>query len=217
MGVQIYHSAPVEASVSRRSKSMRKRHDLDSYLWSLDESLRSHCSGDSTFKDMPNAWFAMEVRIPLDTILERDEFLDREKLWTSFVTAEKFEWKVTTSFTIKLKNESLNDLHRVLQAPTLKIDVARTQLHVDVNLLTSEAAKKDFEARIELSHAIGLIAHMTLLAADQAETIEFVPKGEVASHLAKISSGLSASPECFDLLLKGLYSISSKPASQGSL
>ena len=108
----------------------------------------------------------MEVMIPHDSVLDRDEFADREKLWSDFVTKKKFEWWHTTSLAIKLRNQGLDDLHRVLQTPSLKADVAKTQLHVDVHEISKEALKKDFEARSELALLVGLIAHMTLLAAD---------------------------------------------------
>ena len=181
----------MDVPASRRSRTWRIRHDLDEYLWFLDDSLRSLCCRDSTFKTLPNSRFAMEAMIPHDTVLDRDEFAYMEKLWSSFVTTKKFEWKTTSPFLVRLRNEGLDDLHRVLQAPILKADVGRTQLHVDVHSLSVDALKKDFEARSELAYLVGLVAHMTLLAADQAETIKFVPEGQVASHLSKICAGMS--------------------------
>ena len=195
------YSIPVETSVSRRARNLRCHRDLDAYLMSLDESLRSHCGNDSTFKDLPNAKFAMEVRIPPDSILERDEFKDRELLWTSFVTSKNCSWPQTSSYAIKLRNESLDDLHRVLYAPILKVNVAQSQLMFDVHLLTQTAARKDLEARKDLACAIGSIAQLTLLAADQTETIKFLPGGKVATHLGKITSGLSAIPNNLERML----------------
>ena len=36
---------------------------------------------------------------------------------TPFITSKNFTWPKTSSFSIKLRNESLDDLRRVLQAP----------------------------------------------------------------------------------------------------
>ena len=60
------------------------------------------------------------------------------------MTMKKFEWRHSTSLAIKLRNQGLDDLHRVLQATSLKSDVAKTRLHVDVHEISSGALKKDF-------------------------------------------------------------------------
>ena len=168
----------------------------------MDESLRSRCSEDSTFKKLPFSRFAMEVTVPHECLLLKDEFADREKLWTSFYDSKKFEWRTTPAFSIRFRNEGLEDLHEVLQAPILKTDVAKLQLHHDVGLLTGDIVKKDLEARNELSYLIDLLAHMALLAADHMESIRFISEEEVATQFAQLSSGLSALPGCFDVLLK---------------
>ena len=41
-----------------------------------------------------------------------------------------------------------------------------------------------------------------MLAADQAESLKFIPAGEAASYFTRLSSGLSALPGCFDVLLR---------------
>ena len=116
---------------------------------------------------------------------------------------KNFTWPRTSSFSIRLKNESLDDLHGVLQAPVLKANVAQTQLMFDVHLLSSTAVKKDYETRRELMFVVGLVAQLTLMAADQTETVKFVPSGEVATHLSKLTSALSAVPNTMQIILYG--------------
>ena len=97
----------------------------------------------------------------------------------------------------------MSNLHEVLHTPILKTDVAKQQLRHDVGLLSSDAVQKDFDSRKELADLIGLISHVTMMAEDQAGTIRFISdKGPAASHLASISSALSALPLSFDSLLK---------------
>ena len=197
------YSVPVDRLVTRRVQKSRFRRDLDEYLMSIDESLRSRCSNDSTFKDLPGARYAMEIMIPHGSILEQDEFKDREKLWNSLVTAKNVTWPRISSFHIKLRNESLKDLHRVLQAPKLRLQVAQTQLMFDVNLITEKAVKNDFEARSDLAFVVGYAAQLSLIAADQTETVKFLPESEVATHLTKIGSALSAMSNSLDTMLFG--------------
>ena len=196
------YSTPVDLPSTRRTQQIRRRHDLDVYLWSLDESLRSRCSEDSTFKKLPYTRFAMEVTVPHECLLLKDEFADREKLWISFYETKKVDWRPTPAFLLKLRNEGLENLHTVLQAPALKTDVAKLQLRHDVGLLTAEIIKKDTDARNELSYLIGLFAHTAVLAADHKESIKFITDEEAASQMNQISLGLSALPDCFDVLLK---------------
>ena len=62
--------------------------------------------------------------------------------------------------------------------------------------------QKDFDARRELAHLLGLICYTSVMAADHAEVSKFVKDGESAPRLAKLSSALSALPLSFDSLLK---------------
>ena len=48
---------------------------------------------------------------------------------------------------------------------------------------------------------IGLVAQLTLMAADQTETIKFLPGGEVATHLSRLTSALSALPHTLQVML----------------
>ena len=131
----------------------------------------------------------MEITVPHECLLLKDEFADREKLWTSFYDSKKFEWRTTPAFSVRFWNEGLEDLHTVLQAPILKTDVAKLQLHHDVGLLTGDIVKKDLEARNELSYLIGLFAHTAVLAADHAESIKFISDEKVATHVYSIFFG----------------------------
>ena len=50
---------------------------------------------------------------------------------------------------------------------------------------------------------VAFAAQLTLIAADQMETIKFLPGGEVATHLSKITSALSALPNTMQIMLYG--------------
>ena len=112
------------------------------------------------------------------------------------------DWTVTSVFLLKLRNEDLSDLHEILHAPILKTDVGKQHLHFDIGLLSSEGVQKDFDARRELAHLLGLICYTSVMAADHTEVSKFIKYRKAAPRLAKLSSALSALPLSFDSLLK---------------
>ena len=144
----------------------------------------------------------MDVILPPDCELLTGEFADREKFWSYYCHVKKVDWAVTTAFLLKLRNEDLSDLHEILHAPVLKTDVGKQQLHFDINLLTSDAVQKDFDARKELAHLLGLVSFTSVMAADHAVVTKFVSDGEASSRLAKFTSALAALPISFDSLIK---------------
>ena len=119
------HSVEDDRPTSQRAIHSKAKAQLDEYLQGLDDSLRSRCFNDDVFRNMTHSRFAMEVKVPDDCILVRKEFLQREELWKSFLEKKKVDWSVSPHFLIKLRNEGLEDLHKILQAPQLKPHVAK--------------------------------------------------------------------------------------------
>ena len=73
------YSVPLDFPASRKVQHNRARHDLDAYLWSLPDQIRSRCSQERVFKRLPFARYAMDVIFPPDCEFLKGEFVDREK------------------------------------------------------------------------------------------------------------------------------------------
>ena len=83
------YSVPLDFPVSRKVQHNRARHDLDAYLWSLPDDVRSRCPSDDVFKKLPYARYAMEVSLPLDCELLKGKFAEKEKFWNSYCHDKK--------------------------------------------------------------------------------------------------------------------------------
>ena len=89
------YSIPLDFPASRKVVHNRARHDLDAFVWNLDDSVRSHCPQDRVFKKLPFSRYAMGMILPHDCELLTGEFAEREKLWSSYCHGKKVDWSVS--------------------------------------------------------------------------------------------------------------------------
>ena len=103
------YSVPVDFQASRKVLHNRARHDLDTYVWSLPDQIRSRCSTDNVFKKLSFVRCAMEMTLPHDCELLTGEFADREKNWISYYSSKEVVWHASPAFLLKLGNDGVSD------------------------------------------------------------------------------------------------------------